>query len=718
MAERELRININGDSKGLDQALSDAQRKLVAFSGKMKDIGRTLSFSITAPLAVAGTAAVKFASDLNESLNKVEVAFKSSANEIKSFAKTTMTSFGIAEGTALDMASNFGDMATSMGLNTKQAAEMSKSLVGLAGDLASFKNVKLEVAQTALTGIFTGETESMKRLGYAMQEENVKLWAMANGIKKSYEEMTQAEKVILRYKYILSSAANAQGDFIRTQGGAANQMRMFQEGLKQLGTQFGQIVLPTVTKVVTALNGFVKYLSEADSGTKTLILALAGFAAVTGPMLYIAGSVIPKMVAGFNLLTAAATRFNLTVGSGSAIAVLATMLGYAAKSAYDYSTAQIKLVKNNKDVVATENDSVESIYAKNKAIYDQISAIDKQISQSKGIKPGQFGQAVVVDEKSLLKSKNALINTLQANRSMLDQLKNQNQNGVADGALDSVIGGMGTAKATKDTTLEIKKELLSLADDVQNHRDKTLEFHKELLALRGLAPQENLKMPDFAGTKIDTGAILTPFQLMDQQIAQSTKTQLENLALLSIEYDKIMTQGQAMADGVSQAFGVLGDSIMQSFGQATNGLQGFLQGMARTVLQLGQIVLKEIIMNQARATANAVAGATASGAATGPAAVFTTPAFIATAVGGVLSAFAAIPKFAAGGIVSGPTMGLMGEYPGAKSNPEVIAPLNKLQGMMDTGSGGNMNLTGEFVVRGQDLVLALQRAERQKNRIG
>ena len=123
-------------------------------------------------------------------------------------------------------------------------------------------------------------------------------------------------------------------------------------------------------------------------------------------------------------------------------------------------------------------------------------------------------------------------------------------------------------------------------------------------------------------------------------------------------------------------------------------------------------------MNQARATANAIAGATQSGTATGPAAVFTTPAFISTAIGGVLSAFAAIPKFAAGGIVSGPTMGLMGEYPGAKSNPEVIAPLSKLQGMMDTGSGGNMNLTGEFVVRGQDLVLALQRAERQKNRIG
>jgi hypothetical protein len=130
------------------------------------------------------------------------------------------------------------------------------------------------------------------------------------------------------------------------------------------------------------------------------------------------------------------------------------------------------------------------------------------------------------------------------------------------------------------------------------------------------------------------------------------------------------------------------------------------------------MILQQIVMNQASAMGAAIAGATQSGAATGPAAVFTTPAFIATAIGGVLSAFAAIPKFAAGGIVSGPTMGLMGEYPGAKSNPEVIAPLSKLQGMLDQGSGGSTAMSGEFVLRGQDLVVALQRAEKQRNRIG
>ena len=118
----------------------------------------------------------------------------------------------------------------------------------------------------------------------------------------------------------------------------------------------------------------------------------------------------------------------------------------------------------------------------------------------------------------------------------------------------------------------------------------------------------------------------------------------------------------------------------------------------------------------AQSIAQAVAGASASGTATGPAAIFTTPAFIATAVGGGLAAFAAIPKFANGGIVSGPTMGLMGEYPGARSNPEVIAPLDKLKGMMGAG-GQNVNVGGEFKINGQDLVVALQRADRNRSRI-
>ena len=68
-------------------------------------------------------------------------------------------------------------------------------------------------------------------------------------------------------------------------------------------------------------------------------------------------------------------------------------------------------------------------------------------------------------------------------------------------------------------------------------------------------------------------------------------------------------------------------------------------------------------------------------------------------------------KMASGGIVSGPTTALIGEYPGARSNPEVVAPLSKLKSMIGGGA-----MQGEFVLRGQDLVVALQRAERNRNR--
>ena len=179
-----------------------------------------------------------------------------------------------------------------------------------------------------------------------------------------------------------------------------------------------------------------------------------------------------------------------------------------------------------------------------------------------------------------------------------------------------------------------------------------------------------------------------------------------------------MAIGQMVADTAGNAFSALGQSIVDSMGLASSGLEGFAQVMLRTMVELGTMILKQIIMNQASAMASSIASASQSAAATGPLAVFAQPAFIATAVGGVLAAFAAIPKFAAGGIVSGPTMGLMGEYPGAKSNPEVIAPLSKLQGMLDQGNGGSTAMTGEFVLRGQDLVVALARAEKQRNRIG
>jgi hypothetical protein len=740
MAE-ELKVRITGDAADLNAALSDAQKSLVSFSKQAAELGKTMSTFVTAPLLAAGTASVMMASDFNESMNKVDVAFKTSSDVVKDFAKTSLTSFGIAEGTALDMAALFGDMATSMGLGVGEASKLSTSLVGLAGDLSSFKNINIKEATTALNGIFTGETESLKRLGVIMTEVNLKSFALASGFKTSYAEMSQAEKVMLRYQYVMSKTTNAQGDFARTNDGAANQMRMFGEGVKQLSAQFGQVMLPAVTSIVSSLNEMIKGFSDSSEGTKTFIVALAGITAGVGPLLFLVGTIVPKVIEGFNLMSAAAVKFNLTLKTAGGIAGLATLLGLAAVSAYDYTKA---LNPDNK-LSEQEKKDANAIRAKNKEILASIELLKKQkgmasgpvtgMNTAQGISTQSFDTQIAAQQK-LLAQNNALIAGIEK-KAQADAKATAEADKATQKEQARISASLGTKtkahQVEKDNLLEmqlLKLKNAALDEEIAKKELKMAKFQafgdtsnvKDLPTFAGDLVKHFEKFPAIGekimGITTNLGSLKSPLSVMDASIIASTTLQSAQIDLLAEKYNSIMAIGQMVADTTGQAFTALGDSVIKSMGLASTGFEGFAQVMMQTLVKLGSMILQQIVMNQASAMSSAVAGATQSGAATGPAAIFTTPAFIATAIGGVLSAFAAIPKFAAGGIVSGPTMGLMGEYPGAKSNPEVIAPLNKLQGMLDQGNGGTANVSGEFVLRGQDLVVALQRAEKQRNRIG
>ena len=131
------------------------------------------------------------------------------AGTVNSWADSSVERMGMARQTALDMASTFGDMATSMGLTTGVSADLSMNLVQLAADLSSFKNISVERANSALTGVFTGEGEALKSLGIIMNDATLSQYAMNQGIKTSYSNMTQAEKVQLRYNYVMNQTANA-----------------------------------------------------------------------------------------------------------------------------------------------------------------------------------------------------------------------------------------------------------------------------------------------------------------------------------------------------------------------------------------------------------------------------------------------------------------------------------------------------------------------------
>jgi len=169
------------------------------------------------------------------------------------------------------------------------------------------------------------------------------------------------------------------------------------------------------------------------------------------------------------------------------------------------------------------------------------------------------------------------------------------------------------------------------------------------------------------------------------------------------------TTQQLINDSLKNSFSSLGQSIAGAFANKGSLFGAFLGTFLSTAATM-------ITANMATSTSSAIEGATKDSAKI-PFGTFILPALIAAAVGTVGKAFGGIKKFAAGGIVSTPTMGLMGEYPGARSNPEVIAPLDKLTGMLGDRGSSNVKVGGEFKVKGQDLIVALQRANKNRDRI-
>lgn len=296
-----LKQNMNG----VDNAMQTATASAAKMSAGMAVAGAAMTAAVTMPIVNAGKAAFQMASDFEENVNKVNVAFKDNAATVMAWSETALESFGLSQNSALEAASLFGDMGTAMGLSTGEAANMSTSLTGLAGDLASFKNIDIAQAQTALSGVFTGEGEALKTLGVVMQDSTLEAFALAQGTNKAYDEMTQAEKVALRYAFVMDATKNAQGDFANTSDGAANSSRTLTETLKELGVSFGQVLLPVITPIIQKITDLVKWFGSLSQETKTAIVIVAGVFAALGPLLLGASSAIMAVTAAQWLLNGA-----------------------------------------------------------------------------------------------------------------------------------------------------------------------------------------------------------------------------------------------------------------------------------------------------------------------------------------------------------------------------------------------------------------------------
>lgn len=313
----------------MDQAGTNAERlgknfktvadKAGAFGQAVTNAGKKLTLGLTTPIVGAGVAAFKMASDYNETFSKMEQVFKGNSKQVEAWAKNSLKEFGMARETAYGMVATFGDMSMSMGLSSDEALQMSTSVAGLAGDMAAFHNVSLDVAQTALNSIWTGETESLRQFGIVMTQTNLDAFALEKGLGKTFQQMSQSEQVQLRYAYVMENTANAHGNYLLTNKEAAGQMKTLSESVKELAANIGQVLLPIITPILTKLNEWISKLLEMDEGQKKFIVTIAGVVAAIGPLLLILGS-MANAVSSIAGLFATGGIFNSALGATTAAA--------------------------------------------------------------------------------------------------------------------------------------------------------------------------------------------------------------------------------------------------------------------------------------------------------------------------------------------------------------------------------------------------------------
>lgn len=531
------------------------------------------------------------------------------------------------------------------------------------------------------------------------------------------KNLGSTEKIYSRMNNTLGITAEA---FTELEKSASYRLEKSLKNLQNSFTDIGVTLLNTFTPIIEKLSGVITSLSP-----KTIQLGLA-FGAVAAAMpiiLTVGGSLLTvfgAMLSPIGLIAAGLAAIAITIYSqwDGFKTILVKIVNYFI-DLYNESLAFRMIIQGTISYFKAFYRVASSAFS---TVWNVIKGfVSNSIEAFKGL--GDIITGVFTFDLDLIKD-----GFKKATKAAFDNLENIASEG---GKLMDEASKIVAEEFTDGFKKAYKAEPISniVEDDIQNLANKvggaiskfTSNFAPSGGGGGGGASPE-VDQPSVADA-FGGGIIGNPLDAPIKELATSNSWDLLNSKIteardsfddlagdrLAKHQEKMKEFGQVVGGQLSGAFSELGGAMVASLGLGEGALGSFTASFLAAALDAVGAALSVSV-------ANAIAGASAGSLLAGPVAPIVLPALIAGMVGLVKSQFASVPKFANGGIVSGPTMGLMGEYPGAKSNPEVIAPLDKLQGMMG-GKSQNVNVGGQFKINGQDLVVALQRADRNRSRI-
>lgn len=236
--------------------------------------------------------AIDISSSLTEVENVVRTTFGNMEYKVNDFVQNSIQQFGMSELSVKQYASTFQAMGTAMGIGNKQIekansflsgatdgyiglsdsmSDVSLNLTKLTADMASFYDKDQKEVAEDLRSVFTGMVVPLRKYGLDLTQATLKEWAMKNGMDADIKSMTQAEKAMLRYQYVLANTTAAQGDFAKTADSFANQVRILKQNFQQLGSIIGGALINAFKPFLRTLNFVMqKVISFATMVTNAL----------------------------------------------------------------------------------------------------------------------------------------------------------------------------------------------------------------------------------------------------------------------------------------------------------------------------------------------------------------------------------------------------------------------------------------------------------------
>ena len=362
----DLVVKIVGDTADFVRQLDHTKKKVDTFDRDLKKIAQTaqkvgmsMTKFITLPIVGLGAAFVKIASDAEETNSMFNAVFKEQAEGVREWANVFAEQTGRGRIATLGFLASIQDLFVPLGASRQAAADFSKQVVTLATDISSFKNIPVADVMRDIESSLVGNYETTRKYGVVLSAATIKTEAYARGLARQGEELTPLIKAQTALQLITESTADAQGDAVRTAGSTANLLVALEAGARDLAESFGQLLLPAVNDLISALRKIMLHFTDMDDRTKKIIITIAGMAAVIGPMLLI----FAKAITVFRTLRTATIALNLAMAANpvilltAGIAALTAGLGFAIAAAIKHRNTTRRnaelMLENNEVTKAT-----------------------------------------------------------------------------------------------------------------------------------------------------------------------------------------------------------------------------------------------------------------------------------------------------------------------------------------------------------------------------